>query len=251
MNVLQLNIILLITVIINACSSQIGKGRFLNAENQKSGVVFTGVLPCDDCEGIQTVLRFNENNTYNREFSYIGKSDEIFISEGKYAWKKNSVSLIPGNSDREFYLFKGNKLYRAKTPGVDVDTTDQKYLQIHQNGLHEKFWQLVELNGKRVTVNPDNKKDPYVIFKILNNRIVGNSGCNGFSSTYRMVKSKGVHISDILSTKMACMEVTIENEFFTVLENADGYIIVNDTLNLSRNNQTIARFINEPRPPKY
>jgi heat shock protein HslJ len=252
MKVFHLYIILAITLLVNACSGQNGKGILFKPENsQKSGVVFTGVLPCADCQGIQTMVRLNENNTYYRESIHIGKSDEIYNSEGTYAWKKNSISLTSGNSDIEFCVFKDNKLFPVKEPKSRVDTVVQKYLQISKNELQEKYWKLFELNGKLVTINSENKREPHVIFKLLNNRVVGNSGCNGFSSTYRMYKSNGINISDILSTKMACLEVTIESEFFTAFENANGYFIVNDTLYLSRNNQTIARFRNESRPPKY
>jgi copper homeostasis protein (lipoprotein) len=252
MKVSHLYLFLSATILMNACTGQKGKGRLFNSENiQTSGVVFTGILPCADCEGIQTMVRINENNTYYRESMHNGKSDEIFISEGTYVWKKNSICLTSVDSDIQVYLFKDNKLFLVKEPKINADTSTQMYLQFNKDELQEKYWKLLELNGKLVTVNSDNKREPHIIFKILNNRVVGNSGCNGFSSTYRISKSNGIHISDILSTKMACMEVTIENEFFTAIENANGYFIVSDTLNLSRNHQTIARFKNEPRPPKY
>lgn len=39
---------------------------------------YKGVLPCADCEGLETVLCINENNTYKLQTRYLGKGDKVF-----------------------------------------------------------------------------------------------------------------------------------------------------------------------------
>ena len=39
---------------------------------------YKGVLPCADCEGLETTVVVNENNTYCVKTKYLGKGDKVF-----------------------------------------------------------------------------------------------------------------------------------------------------------------------------
>ena len=56
--------------------------------------VYSGVLPCDNCEGIDTYLTLNKDQTYQLKLRYLGtpdKESKEFISEGKFSWDENGI----------------------------------------------------------------------------------------------------------------------------------------------------------------
>ena len=59
--------------------------------------VYTGILPCADCEGIETMIELKEDNYYISHYKYLGKSgeDNEFSNEGPFTWNDdgNSISL--------------------------------------------------------------------------------------------------------------------------------------------------------------
>jgi uncharacterized lipoprotein NlpE involved in copper resistance len=60
--------------------------------------VYTGVLPSDDCEGIDTSISLDKDQTYLLKLRYLGspeKERKDFISEGKFTWdeKGNNITL--------------------------------------------------------------------------------------------------------------------------------------------------------------
>ena len=47
---------------------------------------YSGVLPCADCEGIQTTVTLNADGTYERTLLYIGKSADPIRQSGQFSW---------------------------------------------------------------------------------------------------------------------------------------------------------------------
>ncbi|MBK5191852.1 MAG: copper resistance protein NlpE N-terminal domain-containing protein [Flavobacteriaceae bacterium] len=65
--------------------------------------IYTGVLPSDDCEGIDTSLSLNKDQTYLLKLRYLGipeKESKEFISEGKFTWDENGNNItLEGAND--------------------------------------------------------------------------------------------------------------------------------------------------------
>jgi uncharacterized lipoprotein NlpE involved in copper resistance len=62
--------------------------------------VYTGVIPSASGEGIDVKVTLNANETYKVEYRYIGKSDEVFTSAGKFNWNsERNIVIMP--SERE------------------------------------------------------------------------------------------------------------------------------------------------------
>ena len=58
--------------------------------------IYTGVLPSEDCEGIDTSISLNKDQTYVLKLRYLGtpeKERKEFISEGKFTWDENGNNL--------------------------------------------------------------------------------------------------------------------------------------------------------------
>lgn len=110
--------------------------------------------------------------------------------------------------------------------------------------ITEKYWKLIELNGQQVSMGPQQPKEAHFILKNEDSHMVGNAGCNQFAGTYKLGENNRIHFSQVISTKMACMDMTLEYEFLKVLSTADIYSLQNDTLTLSKAQMApLARFV--------
>lgn len=105
--------------------------------------------------------------------------------------------------------------------------------QIEDN-VSGKYWKLVTLEGKKVTMVPNQQRENYFTLNAESKTINGFSGCNSFSGTYSMEKGWRIRFTNMASTMMACPDVNInESEYLKVFELADNYTIVGDTLSLN------------------
>ncbi|MBE7441115.1 MAG: META domain-containing protein [Flavobacteriales bacterium] len=110
------------------------------------------------------------------------------------------------------------------------------------NSITDKYWKLIELNGRKINTEQQLKE---AHFKLISddNRIIGNGGCNSFFGTYQLLPGDRIQISPLGSTKMACLNDNIEDEFLKVLAIADNYTLKNDTLSLNKAKMApLARF---------
>ena len=56
--------------------------------------IYTGVIPSASGMGINVKFTLNADETYTAEYQYIGKSDEIFTSTGKFRWNTERDTII-------------------------------------------------------------------------------------------------------------------------------------------------------------
>lgn len=68
--------------------------------------LYSGNLPCVDCESINTILELHKDKTYVLRYIYEGKSNDEFIKEGDWAVNKNMLTL-----DGVDYKYKINADY--------------------------------------------------------------------------------------------------------------------------------------------
>lgn len=56
--------------------------------------VYTGVVPCADCDGIATVLEIRDDETFRLETRYQGKEQlDPFVAEGSWSLEQGRLSL--------------------------------------------------------------------------------------------------------------------------------------------------------------
>jgi heat shock protein HslJ len=105
---------------------------------------------------------------------------------------------------------------------------------VHDKGITEKYWKLIQLNGKLITV-PANSKEPHFILKREGNKVNGSGGCNSLRGSYALKEGGRIKFSQMASTLMACInDDGTEAAFLKVLSIADTYSIQADTLRLNR-----------------
>jgi heat shock protein HslJ len=111
--------------------------------------------------------------------------------------------------------------------------------------LVEKYWKLDQIMGTEISdLETKLPKEAYITLKAGENRIVGNLGCNGFSGVYELGEGNRIRFSQVVSTQMMCMDMTVEDKLKQVLTTADSYYVKNDTLILNRARMApLARFV--------
>lgn len=108
--------------------------------------------------------------------------------------------------------------------------------------LLNKEWKLVKLNGSGIALDTSFPNYPHLKFTNLVST-GGNLGCNGFGANVHISAADSIKISEIISTQMACPNLTIETQFMKALGNARTYKITGDTLALNDDKrETIALF---------
>ena len=209
--------------------------------------IYRGMLPCADCEGIQTTVYLNRNLTYTLETRYLGKSDSVFRETGKIIWNASGsqISLASsGNSQATRYAVGENTLTQLDRSG-NMITGNFAYMYTLSKSnyvIYEKYWKLVELNGKAVPSGNAPGREIHLIFK-ENNRVTGSAGCNTLTGGFSVAGMNRIQISKVATTMMACLNMDLERQFLNVLEQADSYYIVNDELILNRGRMApLARF---------
>ncbi|WP_161973376.1 META domain-containing protein [Arcticibacter tournemirensis] len=101
--------------------------------------------------------------------------------------------------------------------------------------LEGKRWDLVSVDGKSAA-----NSGSYIEFDSTSGKVSGKGGCNGFGGTYTSETDNKLKIEGIISTKMACDHLDIENSFFRILEKTDRYAINKGALQLYQGNSLLA-----------
>lgn len=75
---------------------------------------YTGVLPCEDCVGIDTFITIDGEHTYKITQRYIDKNDvfsDDIIHEGTFFWNEEGSSITFENIEGEISTFRVNELF--------------------------------------------------------------------------------------------------------------------------------------------
>lgn len=91
---------------INNKKSTETKDKIENAEWNPTSIsgLYSGDLPCVDCESIRTILELNKDQSFKLRYVYEGKSADQFVKEGNWSIVKNKVVL--GGVDYKYKIGK-------------------------------------------------------------------------------------------------------------------------------------------------
>ena len=106
--------------------------------------------------------------------------------------------------------------------------------------ITEKYWKLIEINGKPVSMDESAGRTPFIILKNEGNRVNANGGCNSLSGSYEIGQGNRIKFSQMISTMMACVNMEIETELKKALETTDNYSLSADGQHLSLNRARMA-----------
>ena len=75
---------------------------------------YSGVLPCASCEGIETSLTLNEDDSYSLRMTYLGEDAlNRYDAEGSFSWNEAGNTITLENEEAPNQYFVGEN-YIAK-----------------------------------------------------------------------------------------------------------------------------------------
>ncbi len=211
--------------------------------------IYTGVLPCTDCEGIKTILKLNDDLTFSLKQQYIGKSNEVFERSGNFRWNDdgNTITIYPDENSAlkpVIYSVGEGFLLQHDRKGKRITGNLAQFYRLEKfyTTLTGIGWQLIELYGEAIPGKKHLNSEPYIEFSAEGN-VSGNSSCNRFFSTWATGAENKLSFAPVGATKMACPEMETETMFFRAMERTAGFIITDDILVfVSERNAPLAKF---------
>jgi copper homeostasis protein (lipoprotein) len=215
--------------------------------------IYKGKLPCSDCQEVVAVLKINKDLTYTSETKAEGKSDEITKKTGKFTWNKAGSTITLGGADNHFasgnFAVGENNITLLDTKGNPLLNQQSEKVTLRKetnfdNTITEKYWKLIEINGRAVQVKEKLNREPHFILKQAEHKVLGTGGCNSFFGTYELKEGNRISFSKMGATQMACMDMEVEGLLFKTLERTDNYSLKNDTLQLNKARMApLAKFV--------
>jgi heat shock protein HslJ len=207
---------------------------------------YLGVDPCPNCEGNQTMIKLNKDNTYTIQTKYLGKGTDILEDKGKIYWNSDGFNLLLLNgSDSSFIKLSLNQITLLDAEGKVVSGEYASFYNLKKDKLviTEKYWKLIELNGKPLP-NVSREKEPFIVLKDKGKNFGGNAGCNTLIGKYELADRNKISFSDLVTTMMACPDPDTELAIRDALESTDHYVIDGDFLRLEdARNRVNAKFL--------
>ncbi|CAM1364740.1 DUF4377 domain-containing protein [Tenacibaculum xiamenense] len=178
-----------------------------------SKVPCTGVAPMQ-CMQIHTG---NELNKDNWTLFY----DEIegfnYVPGNIYKLKVSVTSLDPSSvpADASTKKYKLIEVI-SKTPDTKLNLND--------------IWVLTHLNGTPISIKSENER-PQMEINLSENRVFGKGACNRFNGSIKKLSGNTLNFDErMMSTKMMCQNMKLEDSFFRALAETNSYQIKNNNL---------------------
>ena len=160
------------------------------------------------------------------EFKRGGKAIKISI-------KKNENPFLSGEINKP-YVVKVDVKTESKSEFVSYSGMGEYYGSLVMHDI----WGLESINGKNVSAYQCNKR-PYIEIHLDNNRISGFLGCNTFGSKVYFGLNT-ITLNHLMSTKMACLNSNIEDDFTEALSNQTfQYKVENGILTLVNKSEVL------------
>ena len=209
---------------------------------------YTGVVPCADCEGIQTSRTLFESGAYTLSQEYLGKGERPFSENGTFEWDEAGavITLSPGTENAKQYLVWENMVLQLDREGQRITGDLAEKYRLAKNRtdprLEDKRWILVELMGQPVET-PEDQKTPFIKFNSALGQFTGNNGCNAMVGGYLLKEGSRLETRQTASTLMACPNEETANQFLEVLQRADNYTVSEGEMSLNKAKMApLARF---------
>ena len=209
---------------------------------------YKGVIPCADCEGIQTEITLMASGDFQRKVSYLGKDENSRSDKGTFQWNEagSKITLESSQGAKQQYQVGENMLFHLDQEGnrISGDLADNYILMKNKTDprLEGKNWVLTELMGQEITFE-DEKRQASLHFDGATGRLSGSDSCNRIMGGYELIEGDRISFGELASTMMACPDMETSNRFNEVLKKVDNYTIANGVLSLNKARMApLARF---------
>ncbi len=214
--------------------------------------VYTGIVPCADCDGIETVVIIHKDLSFRVQTKYIGKSIEVFDKRGTFVWDKTGrmVELIgiPAGTMPTRYQVGVNRLIQLDLAGniIKGDLASRYVLKktvpatasasiggkVEIPLVGTKWW-LVEIHGQKVMKGSEKTEDPFIqLTKEF--KFSAYAGCNRMFGSYELKEGWRIRFNGVASTMMACPDMKTEQALAEVLTTVDNYSLSGSRMTLNK-----------------
>lgn len=169
-----------------------------------------GVLPCADCEGIETSLFLEKDGTWVMNERYLGAREEpsSFASYGTWARTADKLVLTDSKGEKSYYRAKGDALEMLDREGNPIESQFNYTLEAAQSSLPmtPMTLRVIQTAGDFLTITCDKRHGiPFVkqangsvnLFRARLNFTRNNAAeriiHHGLSSSFR-IKNQGIVI---------------------------------------------------------
>ena len=210
--------------------------------------IYRGIIPCADCEGIETTVILNPDKTFLIKSIYVGRSVSPRIDKGKFTWSPDGNEIILKDSTGHVYskfTVKKNALIQLSLNGRPIVSPLASNYMLTKGyyAIQEKYWKLIRLYGKAVFTDSTFHKEPHLMLSGGESRFSGNGGCNNIGGQYKLINPDSIAFSKAISTMMACPDLQQESSFLGALNKTRTYKVSGDKLVfMDREKNVIAEF---------
>jgi len=208
----------------------------MGACNKKSfewAGMYRGISP-DDGKEMVTLLSLQPDLTYIMQTAATDVGAPVTESDGSFSWSGDKIVLKDSKTGSKT-TFKADE-NSLKETGKTVP-----FFRIQPESITDKYWKLIELNGKPVVLDESFKREAFIILRNEGQRVNGNSGCNTFTGTFETdAAAKRIKFSQMATSMMMCLNMEIEDAMKKVFEVADNYSLSPDGKYLSLNRARMA-----------
>lgn len=213
-------------------------------DGQNVNEVFKGKTPT-------MTLNFEENrvngnggcNTYSGKFSY---KDGVFSAPNVAA---TMMACFQQNRESDYFAMLGGQNTVKVINGVLTFMSGGKTVAEFVKGVDPAMlsgkWLLESIAGEDINaLFTEGDKQATLEFNAGEGRISGNAGCNRYGAPYTL-NSTIVEVGAIMSTRMACPNLTGESKFMETLSGTSLIDVTYDKLTFSKNGNVTLTFVKE------
>jgi uncharacterized lipoprotein NlpE involved in copper resistance len=239
--------LIVIILLFISCSSKVQKevttvDKLTSRNSLDWAGTYKGILPCADCEGIETTLRINSDSTFQLIAKYLGKKSDSIETYGSFIWNDEGNTILLNNITNapNKYFVRENSVIQLDMEGnfISGDLADKYVLKKISTppvtDITDVTWRLIEIQGKPISRLDKNKKPIQFKLNSKDNRVNGFAGCNNFWGSFNLQSGNRISFSKMASTLMACPDLHIETEFYRILDRTDNYTLKANFLFLNK-----------------
>ena len=199
---------------------------------------YSGILPCADCEGIETELTLTADGEFTLSTNYLGVDEPAtFTESGTFKWAKdgNSIELegLAEGSQSPYYKVEENRIQHLDIEGNLVEGDLAPFYTLTKMGnsaVENQKWKIVELFGEKVKDDADNF---YLVFHSEENRLEAKANCNVLLLEYKIKNELQLEVLPGITTLMACPDEW-EAKLIQALDAVDNISVGEGTLTLNK-----------------
>ncbi|MCH6201835.1 copper resistance protein NlpE [Aquiflexum sp. LQ15W] len=92
--------------------------------------VYRGILPCADCEGIETIIELGTENSYTKKITYLGSENQNVIeTSGTFTWNEagNTITLTGEDIPNQYFVGENILFHLDETGSRITGDLAEKY----------------------------------------------------------------------------------------------------------------------------